>query len=588
MSNFDNRQLRTMAGGVVAALMVYAVLYVGFWQWSVCRVEVPPGYSLLLRYKGPWPFGSTGKTTAPEGTLVKTDSSGRPLQVGILENMPGPGRHFYSPLEYERELVADQVISPGKLGVVVSKVGKPLPPGTYLTDEDGYRGIRRQVLTPGRYRINGYGYDVRVVDVDACVEPGTRLKRKADDPTVIPPGYVGVVTNKTDNPRTNEKQGIQKHVLQPGIYFLNPEEKRVDVISIGFNESSMTVEADKAATAAASQAAAAAQRLAVAQQGASADPRGDRLGKFTGFDPVYLPGKGIEFPSNNGFLIHLDFTAIWGITPEQAPDVVRTFGALKDVEQKVVLPQIGSICRMYGSKRGAVDLLVGDTREAFQNETSEELERVFTAKNLTLLFGLTRHIYVPAEVRDPIQKAKIADELTKTREQEQLTAKAQADLTEAKAKVTLEEKRTMAETEKMVAQVEAEGEKKARELEAETGKLQAEVDAKTAMIEAQTTKVLGEANARKVELTRQAEADRFRLYVAALGGAEAYNKYVFAEGLADDLKLGIFYAGPGTFWTDLKGFEQALLGKIASESERPKKPASSPPALSPSLPSARR
>ena len=583
MSTSANRPLQTMVAGVTAALLVYVVGYVGFWQWSVCRVDVPPGYSLLLRYKGPWPFGSTGKQVPTEGTLVKTDSAGRPLQVGILEAMPGPGRHFYTPLEYERELVPDQVIPPGKLGVVTSKVGKPLPPGTYLTDEDGFRGIRRKVLTPGRYRLNSYGYDVRVVEVDACVEPATRLKHKEGDPTVIPPGYVGVVTNKTDNPLLKEAQGIQKQVLQPGIYFLNPEEKRVDVISVGFNETSLSVEADKQATAAARQTAAAeARRLA------ASDPRGDRLGKFSGVDPVYLAGKGIEFPSNDGFLIHLDFTAIWGITPEQAPEVVRQFGVLKDVENKVVLPQIGSICRMYGSKRGAVDLLVGDTREAFQNETSVELERVFTAKKLSLLFGLTRHIYVPGEVREPIQKAKIADELTRTRVQEQLTAKAQADLTEAKAKVVLEEKRTMAGTEKMVAMLEAEGEKKAKEIEAETGKLQAGIDAKTAMVEAQTTKVLGEAGAKKVELTRQAEADRFRQYISALGGPEAYNKYVFAEGLSDDLRLGVFYAGPGTFWTDLKGFEQSMLGKIASESERPKKAPTLPGAVSPSMPSAER
>jgi len=285
---------------------------------------------------------------------------------------------------------------------------------------------------------------------------------------------------------------------------------------------------------------------------------------------VYKAGKGIEFPSNDGFLIHLDFTAIWGILPEQAPDVVRQFGTLKDVEQKVVLPQIGSICRMHGSKRGAVDLLVGESREAFQDETSVELERVLTAKKLSLLFGLTRHIFVPAEVREPIQKAKVADELTKTREQEQLTAKAQADLTEAKAKVTLEERRTQAETGKLVAQVEAEGEKKAREVAANTEKLRAEIDAKTAAIEAQSTKVLGEAGAKKTSLTRQAEADRFRQYVEALGGPEAYNQYVFADGLSTDLKLGVFYAGPGTFWTDLKGFEQAMLGKLASETERPK------------------
>ena len=96
-----------------------------------------------------------------------------------------------------------------------------------------------------------------------------------------------------------------------------------------------------------------------------ADRPGDRLGTSTGDDPVYVAGKGIEFPSSDGFPIHLDYTAIWGILPEQAPDVVRQFGTLKDVEQKVILPQIESICRLHGSRRGAVDLLVGDTREQF-------------------------------------------------------------------------------------------------------------------------------------------------------------------------------------------------------------------------------
>jgi hypothetical protein len=75
--------------------------------------------------------------------------------------------------------------------------------------------------------------------------------------------------------------------------------------------------------------------------------------------------------------------------------------------------------------------------------------------------------------------------------------------------------------------------------------------------------VLSEATARKAELTRQAEADRYRLYVQALGSPDAYNKYDFAEGLPPDLRLGVFYAGPGTFWTDLKGFEQAMLGALS-------------------------
>ena len=99
-----------------------------------------------------------------------------------------------------------------------------------------------------------------------------------------------------------------------------------------------------------------------------------------------------------------------------------------------------------------------------------------------------------------------------------------------------------------------------------TEKLKAEIDAKTATIEAQTTKVLGEAKAQSAKLAKEAKAERFQLLVKAMGGADAYKRYVFAEGLPADLRLGIFYAGPGTLWTDLKGFEQTMLGKLASRS----------------------
>ena len=436
--------------------------------------------------------------------------------------MPGPGRHFYSPLEYETQLVKDKVIPPGKIGVLVSKIGKPLPEGTYLVDAKGYRGILRKVLTPGVIESTHTRMKSRLWMWTPAPSPARGSKRKADDPTLIPPGYVGVVTNKASDPMTGADRGIQKQVLQPGIYFLNPEEKRIDIVSIGYSETSLTVEAQKSG--------AQAPRRPPSRQCAAADC-GDRLGTSTSDDPIYVAGKGIEFPSSDGFPIHLDYTAIWGILPEQAPNVVRQFGTLKDVEHKVILPQIESICRLHGSRRGAVDLLVGDTREQFQNETSAELERVLTSKNLSLLFGLTRHIYVPKAVREPIQKAKIADELTKTRDQEQLTAKAQAELTESKAKVVFGEKRTQAETEKKVAEVGAEGEKKAKEIEAMTEKLRAEIDAKSAAIEAQTTRVLGEAKAQSIKLAKEAKAERVQLLVKAMGGPDPYERYIFAEGL---------------------------------------------------------
>lgn len=539
--------------GLAGAALLSAAFFVGYfliWRWTICRVEVAPGQSLLLRYKGPFPFGSA--TQAQEGSLARVDKSGRPLEVGILEAMPGPGRHFYSPFEYETKVVPDLIIEPGSLGLVTASVGKELPPGVSLADE-GYRGIRRKVLTPGRYRINPYAYKVETIDVARCVGSEGGVVRRKGDPFLIPAGYVGVVTNKVA--ARGQTQGIQPDVLQPGLYFLNPAEKRVDIVSVGFNQTTLVVQLANAPDGTPVQAS------RIGRLDLDADPDAP-----TPKDPVYAKGKGIEFTSNDGFPIHLDFTAIWGTLPDQAPSLVRQFGDLKTVENTVILPQIEAICRLHGSKRGAVELLVGESREEFQTDTAEELERVLTAKELKLLFGLTRHIYVPAAVREPIQKANIADELKLTREQEQLTAKAQGLYIRAKAEVSSQEQLTEAETENKVAQLKAEGAKEAGEIEATTTKLRAKIEADAARIEARTTLILGEAEAKKVELTNKAKAERYRLYVEALGGPDSYNRYVFADKLPADLKLSVFHAGPGTFWTDLKGFDQAMLGKLASES----------------------
>ena len=467
--------------------------------------------------------------------------------------MPGPGRHFYSPFEYETKVVPDLIIEPGSLGLVTASVGKEPPAGFMLADE-GYRGIRRRVLTPGRYRINPYAYKVETIDVARCVGSVGGIRRKKGDATLIPAGYVGVVTNKVA--ARGETQGIQADVLQPGLYFLNPAEKQVDIVSVGFNQTTLMVQ--------------------LAGNADGSPVKASRLGRLdldagpdapTPKDPVYLKGKGIEFTSNDGFPIHLDFTAIWGTLPDQAPALVRQFGDLKTVEQTVILPQIEAICRLHGSKRGAVDLLVGESREEFQTDTAEELERVLAAKDLKLLFGLTRHIYVPAAVREPIQKANIADELKLTARPGTAHRQGAGDVSAPRRRSRSQEQLTEAETDNKVAQLKAEGAKEAGETEATTMKLRAKIEAEAAKVEAKTTLILGEADAKKIELTNQAKAERYRNYVEALGGPDAYNRYVFAEKLPTDLKLSIFHAGPGTFWTDLKGFDQAMLGKLAGESK---------------------
>jgi hypothetical protein len=101
----------------------------------------------------------------------------------------------------------------------------------------------------------------------------------------------------------------------------------------------------------------------------------------------------------------------------------------------------------------------------------------------------------------------------------------------------------------------------------------AAVDKETAISESSATRTLGQAEANARKLEQEALSGKFKLAVEAFGSGQAYNQWVFAQGLPDDIELHMLYAGEGTFWTDLKGFSETMLGKQVSEkSARPAGP----------------
>jgi regulator of protease activity HflC (stomatin/prohibitin superfamily) len=519
--------------GRLVQFVVLAVVAWGFFEWTVNRIEVPVGKSLLLQYKGLFGF----EKRAAAGQLAKRG------EVGILEEMVGPGRHFYCPLWWRRTVVDDVVVEPGEVMIVTSKVGVEDPAASasnrFLVEGDigstTAKGTLRKVYGPGRYRINTYAYDTRIEKVYKDQQG------KVSGWVEIPTGCVGVVTNQTDNEAINMKAGIQHQVLPPGAYPMNPAEQRVDIVEIGFRERSI---------------------ITGVEQEPDGSPRLDENG-----EPTILPtGEGgISFPSKDGFTIHMDFTAVWGIMPEQAADVVRTNGNIVAVENRVVVPLIESICRNEGSKLGAVELLIGDSRLRFQQDTAKTFEQRLRDGGVELQYALVRYIYIPKDVREPIQRAFIADELKLTRDQEQLTARTEATLREAEKTVELETERIKVETEKEMAEVRAQGAKKAAETKAETMKKVAEIAKQTAQFESDAVVLLAEATTGAEKLLAEAKASRFKLAVEAFGNGEAFNQWTFATGLPQDIELQTLYAGEGTFWTDLKSFQDALLGRQAAQ-----------------------
>jgi len=98
----------------------------------------------------------------------------------------------------------------------------------------------------------------------------------------------------------------------------------------------------------------------------------------------------------------------------------------------------------------------------------------------------------------------------------------------------------------------------------------AAINKETAGLKAQAAKTLGQAENEGKQMVEEAKSDRFRLAVEAFGSPQAYNDWVFAEGLPENVELKLLYAGEGTLWTDLKN-----LSVITREPTSPnRKPAS--------------
>jgi len=560
--------------GILLAVVGLAFLY-GVWLWLFCRFYVPPDHMAIITAK-------VGEPLPPGQILAK------PGQKGVLEEPLGEGRHFRNPVLYDWSIVPVVDIPVGKVGVVTSKVGEELPPGEFLA-EPGQKGIWRKVLGPGKYRLNPIGYDVEIIDA-----------------LTIPIGYVGVVTSLAGKETPGGKfagpgeKGVRRDVLQPGLYYVNPKEFKVDVVEIGLNQVSLAhrgggrvlgKQVQAAANEAINQLTAAVLarqrakrveylkksakrlRLAPAPQQSEQGPqitlqqaRGRNVPQQALPTPSQIPATAmfvpepVEFPSRDGFLIQLDMTVEFEFVPEHMAEIFRSFGDLPAVVDKIILPQILSVSRMKGSMYGARDFIIGEGREKFQNDLKKTLSEILGERNIMIHNALVRHVVVPPEILEPIQEAALAIEQDLTNKQKQETAKIQAELNTQESLIEQRRAEVQQETERIVAETMAEKDKEVAKILADADRQVAEIEKQTAEIQAEITRMTGEAEARIVQMVEGEKAKGYAMRVAAVGGPLPFTTVEFAEKLELPGGLSIIHAGEGTLWTDLRG---ARLGDLA-------------------------
>jgi len=564
---------------IAVAMTLTAIALVGALMWFTFRLYVPETKcAVLIRKSG---------SALPPGQLVAT----APGQRGIQEEVLGPGRYFFNPITWDYELRPQTVIPAGnpetwewvhsldekqrnalrggtfsfkgqfpQVGVVTRRVGKAPAAGQAIVSRvSGVQGIVEEVLTPGTYKVNPYVYEV-------AVHPAV----------VIPAGFVGVVTNLFEDHRTPVsanspathvdgeppsaprpadategsashvrslaepgQRGTLRDVLQPGVYFINPKLQKVALVEIGFNEYTQTKVSEK-------------------------------------------QNFQISFPSDTGYLIHVGVTVIWGIHPAHAAEIINEFGNIDTVLDKVIGPQLRSICRNIGSTYSARDFIQGEKRELFQKALAAELQRVCRAKNIEILLALVREIEVhsPAsesasgevteDLKRTIQQSYVSIESQLTKEKQRAAATVRAQLEEERKKVEIARETIQADSRVLVANILATGQKQAAEIDAQAGLEVAQIRRDVAEFAAKRVQILGEANADVEKMKNDARAQGYEMLVGAFGSGHAYNLYTFAENFAPE-SIQLFYSGEGTFWTDLTRMQDIGAAKLLQSKTEPRK-----------------
>lgn len=560
---------------IVAVALVLSLCWF-IWTWGFCRFYVGPDQMAIITAKSGDPL--------PPGKILAGEN-----QMGIRENVLGEGRHFFDPVMFDREIRPVITIPPGKVGIVTSKIGTDLPQGEFLA-EPGQKGIWRKVLGPGKYRINPYGYEITI-----------------ENAVVVKIGYAGVLTSLSGRQAPegafagpNEK-GIRSDILQPGLYYANPKEIQVNILEIGVNQVSLlgreggtvitkgqlesqnvVMEAlqdrmlekqeEKRDEYYRQSAAEGMQNIQIMKEDSSFSRRKSAQAAAKSAAPAKKPAPSqrstqsghvrnefVTFPSRDGFEISLDMTLEFELVPNKIAWLYRQYGDLPAVVDKIILPQILSISRNKGSEYGAKDFIVGEGREKFQKDITEALSSTMSERKILTHNALIRHVDVPMQILDPIQKASLAIEQDLTNKGRQTTARKRAELNTELSLIEQRSAEVAQETAKLKAEIAAQQEKEVAQIQAETIRQIADIDRDTAGVRATKTRTLGQATADSLKLVEGERAKGTQMKTQAFGDPSAFSLWEMATGLNKDLKINILHAGPGTLWTDL---EKANLGEL--------------------------
>lgn len=450
-------------------LLFIIAIGVFLFVWFGCRIE-PRSDEIAILIK------KTGRNL-PSGQLIAL----RPEEKGIqLEVLP-EGRYFRNPYTWAWKMSKITDIPAGKLGVITRLYGEDLLPSEIIARE-GKKGILAGVLRPGKYRLNPYAFQVHMFDA-----------------ITIRPGNVGVLTslvgedvlnnNLSEDYRNSflvrdEMKGVLPKVIDPGSYYLNPF--MFSVVEVNLRS----------------------QRFEMS---------GDDV---------------ISFLTLDGFTVTVEGTIEFALQRDRAALLTHRVGDMDDIIKKIILPRARGFSRIEGSKHPAIDFIVGETRQKFQNDLESHLREKSVDWGVDIKSVLVRKIVVPDEIASISRAREVAVQEAKKYQQEIEQAKSKAELVKQEMLAQQNMEKVEAETARIQAVISAQQDQAVQTVAARKELEVAKLRNQAAVFQAEATLHKGEGQRDAIRKRNEAEAAILTEQVMAFGEGMDLARYTFYQRAA--------------------------------------------------------
>ncbi len=386
-------------------------------------------------------------------------------------------------------------IKDGKVGIVTTKEGAPLPRGDIAGKEvaghnsfqdaqvfinaGGFKGLQEQVILAGNYFINP-----RFATIEE------------QEMTTVPIAHVGVVIAYVGEPGvdvtgaefkhgnlvSSGQKGVWKKPYDPGRYPINPYTHKVECVPTAN----------------------------IVLNWANSKSEAHNLDKNL---------CTITVRSSDGFTFNLDVSQIIHIPSEDAPMVIARFGSVANLVTQVLEPTIGNYFRNSAQGSNVIDFL--KFRQQRQEEAKTAITNALTLYNVKAVDTLIGDIVPPAELMKILTDKKLAEQEKATYETQMEAENSRKELEQSRAMAATQSQVVAAERKVQIAEFDAQSSVKKAEGEAKSQIIAAEANAKSKVVnaeaEATMLETVGKATGAKILAIGTAESEVIQFKIKSIG-----------------------------------------------------------------------